>query len=503
MEENTTRITLKGSAAEADGPGVRIDGSAVTITGGGVYILEGTLREGQILVSPGNAETVRLVLNGAEITGKTNAAIYSPSKASLFITLAEGTENTLRDAREFIYADTEAKEPDAALFSSGNLTINGTGALTVTGNYRNGIGSKDSLLIENGTISVGAKNHGIRGKDSVTVLDGNFTITAGNDGIQTSNDKDPDKGWVSLQGGTYQITSDSDGIQAETALTVSGGNYAITSGGGSTVVPDDSSRKGLKAGTDLTVTGGSFTVNSADDAVHSNGNITIGGGSFRLATGDDAVHADRDIAITGGDITVTASVEGIEGNTVTISGGTINLVSGNDGINITGDHSGQWLSISGGAITVDAEGDGIDINGSGEISGGIIHIHGPVRSMNGALDYDGTLAMTGGTLFAAGTDRMAQSPSQSSKQPSLMIYYTATQPAGTAVAVLDSGGKKLAEFTAKKEFRSIVISIPDFKTGSAYTVRTGSSLSTGTVLTRPVTAVNDKGSDVPAGRRWR
>ena len=52
----------------------------------------------------------------------------------------------------------------ACIFSHDDLTINGSGALTVTGNLNDGIHSKDDLIITGGNLSVTAVNDGLKGK---------------------------------------------------------------------------------------------------------------------------------------------------------------------------------------------------------------------------------------------------------------------------------------------------------------------------------------------------
>lgn len=160
-----------------------------------------------------------------------SAAIYARQAGQTDVLLASGTQNTLSDGADYTYADGE-DEPDAALFAKDDLTIAGEGALQVTGNYNNGIGTKDNLVIQGGSLAIAAANDGLRGRDSVTVLGGEISIDAGGDGIRSNNDEDPEKGWISLLGGDFTITAGQDGIQAETNLTISGGTYAIATGGG-------------------------------------------------------------------------------------------------------------------------------------------------------------------------------------------------------------------------------------------------------------------------------
>ena len=70
----------------------------------------------------------------------------------------------------------------------------------------------------------------------------------------------------------------------------------------------------------MTINGGNFNLNTADDSLHSDGNLTIKGGIFKISSGDDAVHADQYLILGNkGDsndklkINVTKSLEGLEG----------------------------------------------------------------------------------------------------------------------------------------------------------------------------------------------
>ena len=226
--ESDTKIVLNGASISVSGAGATVNGSVVTITEAGTYVVSGTLTDGQIAVAAANTDKVHLVLNGADITNKTGAPIYASQCDKLIITLAEGTKNSLTDGgANFQYADTTEEEPNAALFCKDDLTINGNGSLTVNAGFKNGIGSKDDLLIVSGDITVTAANHGLRGNDSVTMLSGSLNITAANDGIQTNNTEDPSLGWILIENGTLTITAGNDGIQADTTVTLSGATSVL------------------------------------------------------------------------------------------------------------------------------------------------------------------------------------------------------------------------------------------------------------------------------------
>lgn len=87
-----------GGEITANGEGVLIEGSAVTITEAGTYHISGTLGEGQIVVEAGNEAVVRLILDNADITNSTGAAIAVMSAEKAVVMLADGTDNTLGTA---------------------------------------------------------------------------------------------------------------------------------------------------------------------------------------------------------------------------------------------------------------------------------------------------------------------------------------------------------------------------------------------------------------------
>jgi hypothetical protein len=455
-----------------------------------------------------------LVLDGADITSSTSAPIYVANAEKAVITLADGTENVVTDGDTYVLTDPESDEPDAAIFSKDDLTINGTGSLTVNANYDNGIASEDDLKITGGEITVNAVNDGIKGKDSVAVKDGTITINAGSDGMQSSNAEDAEKGYIAIEGGTLTITAGLDGIQAETQIAVSGGNITVSSGGGSVNssnngggmwndrnAPTNSSSaestKGLKAGIDITITDGTVNVDSSDDSLHSNGTLIIDGGEMVLASGDDGIHADSAIEINGGNVTITQSYEGIESAIVTINDGNIHLVSSDDGINIAGGNDGSSIDgrpgqndfsgsgnyalyINGGYLAIDAGGDGLDSNGSITMTDGVVLVNGPTNDGNGALDYVGTFNITGGFLVATGSSGMAEAPSTSSTQYSLRYNFASQQAAGTVVHIETQDGQEVLTFAPTKVYQSVVLSSPELANGTTYVVYTGGS-STGSV----------------------
>jgi hypothetical protein len=502
---------LSGDSATLDGTGVAILDGIIKIVSGGTYVITGTLDDGQIMVDVGSEETVRLVLNGVDITCSTSAPIYVLNAVKVIITLEEGKENYITDGSSYVLADLTSDEPNAAIFSNDDLTINGEGWLIVDANYNNGIQSKDDLHITGGNITVNAVNDGIKGRDSIAVKDGNITIDAGGDGMQSNNDEDAAEGFIAIEGGTINITAGADGIQAETSILISGGDIIISSGGGSTntsvssgwgiwgssnITDTSDSAKGIKAGVDLTIEGGTIEIDSSDDALHSNGSMTISGGDITVSSGDDGMHSDTSLVINSGNIDITQSYEGIESAVITINGGNIYVTASDDGINVSGGADGSsidgrpgqnnfdynennGLYINGGYIVVNAAGDGLDSNGSISMTDGTVIVNGPTDSANGALDF-ASCTVTGGYLLAVGSSGMAQAPGNSSTQYSVMITFSSTLQAGTLVHVEDSEGNNILTFAVSKQTQSVVLCSSELQNGKTYAVYTGGS-STGTL----------------------
>ncbi|WP_448630668.1 carbohydrate-binding domain-containing protein [Cellulomonas soli] len=245
-ESAEVTITLTGSSATVDGDGVSVDGSTITITAPGTYRVSGTLDDGSLVVSSAGDGLVRIVLDDASLSSSTTSPLQVTDASAVAVVLEDGTTNSLSDASEYASADTstETDAPNAALYSTADLTITGTGSLDVHGNANDGIASKDGLVIESGTLTVDAVDDAIRGKDSVVVNGGTLTLTAGGDGLKSDNDEDAALGYIYLADGDVTVTAGDDGLTATTDVIVGGGTLTVESGGGAgaTVAADASPR---------------------------------------------------------------------------------------------------------------------------------------------------------------------------------------------------------------------------------------------------------------------
>lgn len=222
-DESVTNETETASS------GVSISGNIITITKEGTYVLSGALSEGQIVVDADSAK-VQLVLDNADITCASSAAIYVKNADKTFITLAEGSENILMNTAE--YEAIDDNNIDAVIFSKDDLTLNGKGTLTINSEYGHGIVSKDDLKLVGGTSNITAKNHALSGKDSVRIAAGTYNLISGKDGIHSENADDDEKGFVYIASGDFTIESTGDGIDASYVVQIDDGDFDITAGGG-------------------------------------------------------------------------------------------------------------------------------------------------------------------------------------------------------------------------------------------------------------------------------
>lgn len=428
-------ITLTGDSAACDSTAVTIDGSQITLTEEGVYLVSGTLADGQLIVDAGDEDKVQIVLDGASVTSSTSAALYVRNADKVFVTLAEGSSNALANGGE--YVDIDENSIDGAVFSKSDLTLNGSGSLTVSAAAGHAVVCKDTLVITGGSYTVTAEKQGLSGKEGVAVAAGAFDITSGTDGIHAENTDDASLAFVYIADGSFSVAAQGDAVSAGGALQIDGGTFELTTGEGSasvelasstagqrggfdpaaqtasTAADDETSQKGIKGEGSFAINGGVFVVDTVDDCLHGGSDMTITAGTFTLSSGDDAVHADGALTISGGSFTIPYCYEGLEGLSVTVTDGEFDITSSDDGINAAGgaDSSGfgggraeqfasgsdSFILIEGGSFTIVSGGDCVDSNGDLTIAGGTLDLvcNG---TGNTALDTDGTYTHSGGTV---------------------------------------------------------------------------------------------------------
>lgn len=449
------RVSITGNftVTSDTSDGVTQSGSVYTITKAGEYTVAGLLSEGQLIVDAGDEDEVTIVLNGTSITCSSGSPIYVKNAFEVKIKSEENSFNEVIDNRAEATEDSSDVAGNAAIYATCDLKLVGKGALVVTGNYNNGIQSKDDLSIKNVIVKVTAVNNAVKGNDAVDIESGNIiAISAKGDGIKTSNssisNKGNQKGIVTITGGNIDVYAACDGIDAAYGVDISGdGNlniYTDTYSEYSEEVTTSGSSSGTSSGsnssTNKTASANTVSYVAASDTISnapggnmgggtppdmnsgsapdmnggnapdmSNGNAPdMNGGSGGNKAGGYRPGMPGDFNESGNSSGQSYSTKGIKAESeINISGFTINISSTDDGIHAnsdsgvleTGEDSKGTIVINGGSITISSGDDGMHADKQLDVNDGYINV---------VTSYEGLEAMTinlnGGKIYVYATD---------------------------------------------------------------------------------------------------
>ena len=539
IQVQSVDITLSSTMTDTTADTYSIASNVVTLKSETEYKLSGACSECQIVVEKGITTTITLDSITID-NSKTGPFVI---KKNSIVNLVLNGESTITD-KETDESSDDYEGAGIKFKSGSSLTISGSGILNINGNIKNGIkgASASTLTINGGTFVINAVNNALAADGSVTINDGTITITTSEgDGIKADPDYgDTDSaGTITINGGTFNINSYSDGLQAKNKLTINGGTFNIKTyknGASSTGFNGDKeSAKGIKCSNNetseisLIITGGTFVLDTADDSIHSDGNVTITGGTYTINSGDDGIHADQYLNLgTNGannnliNVKIEKSNEGLEGAYVYVYSGTYTVYASDDGVNSAGDTDtecqpggqqgggpggnpgrpggrnfvrnlrGRRLAecnsfhmyIYGGEIFINAGADGLDANGNIVISGGNITVWGAASGSDGdPIDMDGTLTITGGTLLAGGNQAMTQLDrvAQNSQQ---YISSSSSYTANNIVYISD-GSNTIRSITIPKTVPYLYYTSPSVT--SSYQFTTSSSSNSGNPNSNPTT----------------
>lgn len=257
--------------------------------------LSGQTSNGSLLVY--SQRKYGMVLQGVSIANDNGPAINNQCGKSLYVTLADGSTNTLTDGTAYTDASIDQK---GTLFSEGQLYFQGTGTLTVNGNARNGIATDDYFTLESGNVNISmaaSGSNGLKTNDGVFIHGGVLTIDVKADGAR--------------------------GIKNDARMTVSGGQTTITTSGDCKIettdagIPDTTSCAAIRCDSLFTMSGGMLMLESTGDGgkgLNCSQNIEISGGTFvAKTTGSNdegkpkAVKSDTGIVLSGGSFTASCA----------------------------------------------------------------------------------------------------------------------------------------------------------------------------------------------------
>ena len=489
-EQDLSWDTSSETAIDLSNPtatdGVTVEDGTLTITKAGTYKLSGEY-QGQIKVETADSDAVRLVLDNANITNSSGAALNVVNADEVILYSASGTTNTISDGAD--YTATGEDDPDAVVYSKADLTIAGEGTLKVNGNHEDGIHTSDGLVIASGTLEVNAANTGIKGKDYVDILGGTINVTAQQDGIKSTNDTDEGKGWTRLSNGTVTVNAGDDGFKASRVVEISGGSLTV-----------EQSDEGIEAQY-INISGGDVNVTSADDGMNaslktSNSESTDSSENTSdtanqqqnnqqqgsLPGGQQNGASNQQQQGTGQPPTVSGTSQDGKSQNGTTGTGQQGMGQPPQGGMPGGGGGGTFevidaaINVSGGHVTVNAEGDGIDSNGVTTLSGGTLIVNGPSQGGNAALDTNGDLLLNGATVLSGSTADMFEAPSTNSTSGYLKLTNSSGFEQGSTVQVADSSGKVVANYkVTKSNVQLVLVSSSSIVKGQSYTAYTTTS----------------------------
>ena len=509
----TTYITMDGSGGTIDGNGAYFLDGDLVISNGGWYVLTGTLEDGKIIVDAHNSSKVWIRLNGVTVRCSDDACLRVDQADKVFLTLAEDTENSFSSGTDYS-EEALADNTGGTIFSHDDLTINGSGSLSITAGYKHGIDVNDSLVITGGNITITAPQDGIHVSDSLRFMEASLTIDAGDDAVHSDDE-------LYIESGTVLINSCYEGLEAVT----------------------------------IEITGGDITMYPTDDGINANGGSSTmgfggrgGGGTNGMPSPPD--FSDRDMSSMSntseggmpsmpGEMSGTTSTDGemsgmpsqgempsmpgeMSGTTSTDGEMTSGMPSQGEMPSTPGERPGTtqaensdtddtatdekepYIRISGGTLTIINEtgrdADGLDSNGSIYIDGGDIRISLLGDGTNNAIDYGsesgGECIVTGGTILAFGGSGMAEEFSENCTQCAVLYNIGSTVEAGTLFSLLDQEGEEIISYTPECSYSSVSFSLPEMTVGETYTVVCGENSSELTMDSTAVSAGTTAGEKI-------
>ena len=509
----TTYITLDGSGGTIDGNGAYFLDGDLVISNGGWYVLTGTLEDGKIIVDAHDSSKVWIRLNGVTVRCSDDACLRVDQADKVFLTLAEDTENSFSSGTDYS-EEALADNTGGTIFSHDDLTINGSGSLSITAGYKHGIDVNDSLVITGGNITITAPQDGIHVSDSLRFMEASLTIDAGDDAVHSDDE-------LYIESGTVLINSCYEGFEAVT----------------------------------IDITGGDITMYPTDDGINANGGSSTmgfggrgGGGTNGMPSPPD--FSDRDMSSMSntseggmpsmpGEMSGTTSTDGemsgmpsqgempsmpgeMSGTTSTDGEMTSGMPSQGEMPSTPGERPGTtqaensdtddtatdekepYIRISGGTLTIinatGRDADGLDSNGSIYIDGGDIRISLLGDGTNNAIDYGsesgGECIVTGGTILAFGGSGMAEEFSENCTQCAVLYNIGSTVEAGTLFSLLDQEGEEIISYTPECSYSSVSFSLPEMTVGETYTVVCGENSSELTMDSTAVSAGTTAGEKI-------
>ena len=437
------------TATEGKYDGYKIEGTDLTISEAGTYLVSGTCADGSITVKKGTTG-VTLVLDGLDLTSSDTAPIACNKSTEVNIVAASGTTNALTDSEENndeTYPDnTNAENAVLKCKDGAQVTLSGSGSLTITANGKNGIKSgatteaegEASFTIRDLTLTIHAPvNDAINAEQVLNVQSGDLTLSAGDDAIHC--DLTLNIGASGTTGPTINVTDACEALEGATLNVYSGDITIHCSDDCLNAANGDLSNYSFA----MNLSGGTITAyTSSGDGFDSNGSLTISGGTIAVWTANSADNQPLDAD-----------------GTITISCGTVLAAGGGNGQGMNLTATQPYLTFG---------------NSSGGMGGG-----------PGGGNMGGRPGSTNGT---SGTDQSSSNATATMPTPPGQSNSTSLFAKGTAFTLQTASGSTVFSGTAACNTNYLFFSSPDLTSGTSYTLNaSGSSVGTATASTDTIT----------------
>lgn len=478
----------------SNGAALSEDGRVLTITAGGTYVLRGELHDGQIVVNVRRGK-VHLVMDGAHVTYTEGSPLMVVS-GDVRLSCEAGTENGLSDGTR--YPDTEPGSDRpyhaATLWAADDLTLCGTGRLTVTGNTRDAIFCKDRLIISDVALSVRAAEDGVIGREALILQSADIEAESGRDGLKASA-WELGLGYLCIRDSNICLTAGMDGISSADRMLISSGTLSLVCGGGASGKGNSAeSQKGLKAAVELVVEGGDIRVDAYEDALHSGGRLCIAAGAaLELYCGDDGLQAEH-ITMSGGTVQVFVCRTGLRARYIDMADGWLAVDATGSGL-YAGEKKAKpgdpvlilpktdeaedtetpppYLHITGGIVYVTAVGSAARVcDGEMTVSGGMTVLCGPWQRKKDPVEA-ATFSVRGGTLVALGQAEYTPRLPASDGAPLIELRFATSRMENEWLTLADDTGHALFSVCTVTPYYRAAIYSSDLTVGRRYRLYRG------------------------------
>ena len=293
-------------------------GENIIIQRDGIYVLEGRTSCCSITVDANKDSKVQLVLRGVDITSEEASCIYVKNADKVFITLEEGTENTLRDSTDEVVIDetgtskiTEEHKLESVIYAEDDIIFQGKGSLYIMAAVRDGIYCENDIKITDGCYDIKAKHTAVKARDSIRIAGGSIAIDCGADALHV------EEGYFYTRATDISIKCVDDAIHSETELTIADGNVDIKK-----------CREGLE-GNAVEIYSGKLKINAIDDTINAFGTgenipyLKVFGGTLCLKSEGDCLDSNGIAVIEGGTVYMFSAADDDDGAVDTIEGFTV------------------------------------------------------------------------------------------------------------------------------------------------------------------------------------